>query len=76
MWLLSWQRHNGPGAIYCSLFVALYDIVERESASKQISWYTRQLQNCVDSVFYQFASTVTVSLAFAIMEACMDEGLC
>ena len=29
----------------------------------------------VDSIFYQFANTVTVSLAFAIIDDCMGAGL-
>ena len=42
-------RLSTTGAVYCSLFVTLYDTVERKSASRQTNWYTRQLQNCVDS---------------------------
>ena len=42
----------------------LYDIVERKSLPKQTIWYTRQLQNYVDSIFHQFA--YTEKLAFAV----------
>ena len=83
------MQNRRLGAVYCSLFVTLYDIVEKKlrphkqvgiHVNFKIAWTAQKslsvnaiFKDGIDSIFHQFPSTV--NSAFGIMAACMGTGL-